>query len=119
MEERAKYRVDRPSKRDESGDSLYIDAHAMRANAAGFEAVGIAMDLISCVWWPTKQPFSYDPTRLAESLGKALPARGYTPDALERNAAEVESFFVVLPDGTWAPSPQYFSIANGNPGRAS
>lgn len=96
------------------GDPLWIDVKAMQANRAGFEAVGIAMDLISFIWWPTKEPFVFDAAALAARLGEQLPARGYSEKAIKRNLKGVKSFFTVLPDGRWAPSPKYFSLTDGN-----
>ena len=82
---------------------LWINTEAMLANRAGAEASGIAMDLIMRVWWPTKQPFTFDPKALAARFNAQVPR-------------EATTFFTVLPDGRWAPSPEYFSLTDGNPG---
>jgi hypothetical protein len=98
---------------------IYIDTRAMLANKAGLEAVGIAMDLLTIVWWPTKAPFAFDAKALAAQLSELLPARGYSDDVILRNLSGLRTFFTELPDGRWAPSPQFFSLSNGNPGSAS
>lgn len=100
-------------------DPLYIDAKAMLENKVGFVGKGIAMDIICCIWWPSKNAFTFDPKTLATQLAKELPARDYTEQILRENAEDIKTFFTVLPDGKWAPSPQYFSVSNGNPGSAS
>ena len=91
----------------------------MCSNSAGIEGVGIAMDLITLIWWPTKQPFEFDIKNLAIGLHERLPARGYTEEALARNADAIKSYFTVLADGRWAPNPMYFSLTNGNLDAAS
>jgi hypothetical protein len=98
---------------------IYIDSQAMLENTSGMEAVGIAMDLVMLMWWPSKQPFEFNAKELAARLRDRLPARGYSEDALMRNYEGIKSFFTELPDGKWAPSPTYFSMSNGNPGSAS
>ena len=101
------------------GDPIYIDSSAMLENRVGLEARGMAMDLISLLWWPTRQPFEWDIPKLSTFLSKELPARGYSEETLRRNETEVKTFFTVLPDGRWAPNPKFFSMTNGNPGAAS
>lgn len=101
------------------GDPLYINAQAMLENNAGLAAVGLAMDLIMVVWWPTKAPFKWDESLLSKLLNKALPARGYTEETLRQHRDEASSFFTVLENGRWAPSPDFFSLVNGNPGSES
>jgi len=100
-------------------DPLYIDARAMIENAPGAEAVGIAMDLVALIWWPTKQPFEFDAEILAAQLDSLLPARGYSSETLARNREAIRSFFTELPNRMWVPNPVYFSVTNGNPGSAS
>ncbi|RUL78228.1 hypothetical protein [Dyella choica] len=77
------------------------------------------MDLVMIMWWPGKQPFEFNAKELVIHLNAQLPARGYSEDALMRNYEDIKSFFTVLPDGKWAPSPTYFSMSNGNPGSVS
>jgi hypothetical protein len=43
-----------------------------------------------------------------------LPARGYTSELLRQHRNAIASFFTVLPDGRWVPSPEYFSVTDGN-----
>jgi hypothetical protein len=94
-----------------SRGDFYIDTERFLANSAGNEAVGIAMDLVLRVWWPTKTAFVFDEENLAASLAKELPARGYSVEILRRRRSEIASFFTILPDGRWVPSPEYFGIA--------
>jgi hypothetical protein len=100
------------------GEPLYMDVERFLANKAGTEAVAIAMDLIGYIWLPTKIGFVFDEGALALRLATKLPARGYTSDMLRRNRESVSSFFTVLPDGRWVPSPEYFSLTDGNSERA-
>lgn len=104
---------------DTEEEPLYIDARAMLENKTGMMAVGIAIDLIFCLWWPTKSPFPCDPKWLTEFFQEKLPARGYTEESFSHNMEGLRTFFTVLPDGRWAPSPVYFSLTNGNPGGQS
>jgi hypothetical protein len=104
--------------RADDSDILYIDTEAALANEAGNEAVGIAMDLITRVWWPTRSAFVFDPDKLATRLSRELPARGYTAELLRRRRCEVATFFTILPDGRWAPSPEYFSATDGKAERS-
>ena len=66
-------------------ERLYIDTEKFTANDAGPEAVGLAMDLITRVWFPAKTAFVFDEDALAARLQAELPARGYTADMLRRN----------------------------------
>lgn len=91
---------------------FYIDTERFLKNSAGNEAIGIAMDLALRVWWPTKTAFVFDEEALAASLGKELPGRGYSVDLLRRQRSKIASFFTILPDGRWVPSPEYFSITD-------
>lgn len=100
----------------EGEQPLWINTEAMLANRAGAEASGIAMNLIMRVWWPTKQPFTFDPEALAARFNAQVPARGYTAAKIEKRRKAIATFFTVLPDGRWAPSPEYFSLTDGNPG---
>lgn len=97
------------------GDPIYVDSKAMLSNRVGLVAVGVAMDLIMLVWWPTKQPFTFNPEKMAARLHRELPARGYTAATPRRHQKAIRSFFTVLPDGRWAPSPKFFSLTGGVP----
>jgi hypothetical protein len=101
------------------GEPLYIDSQSMLANKSGMQAVGIAMDLVCLLWWPTKSPFVFEPKAIAECFHESLPARGYTEEILREHAQSAMTFFTVLPDGRWTPSPIYFSATDGNPGSQS
>jgi hypothetical protein len=99
---------------EDQGEPLYLDVERFLANKANAEAAGVAMDLIAGVWWPLKTPFVFDEEALAARLARELPARGYTAEMLRRRRKRIASFFTVLPDGRWAPSPKYFSLTDGN-----
>ena len=99
------------------GESFYINPECFLADAASPEAVGIVMDLVGCIWWPTKSGFAFDEEALAARLAAELPARGYTAAVLRRHRDAVASFFTVLPDGRWAPSPECFGPTDGDTGR--
>ena len=93
---------------------LYLNTEAFLANKAGSEAGGLAMDLIIIVYWPLKQGFLYDPAKLAEKINHVAPGRKYDVAQLERLKTKVATFFTVLEDGRWVPSPIYFSLTDGN-----
>jgi hypothetical protein len=59
---------------EDLGEPFYIDVQRFLANTANAEAVGVAMDLIACVWWPVKTPFVFDEETLAARLASELPA---------------------------------------------
>ncbi|WP_426026437.1 hypothetical protein [Brevundimonas sp. TSRC1-1] len=96
---------------------LYIDVEAMLRSAGGGDlaAKGLAMTLVFGVWEPGRQPFAYDPDQLFERLS-AGGHTGITRDELEQNKAGAQRYFVVLDDGRWVPSPEFFSVTDGNPG---
>jgi hypothetical protein len=99
---------------EDQDEALFINTRRFLSNTAGLEAIGVAMDLIGHVWWPTKTAFMFDEEALAARLAVELPARGYTADLLRKHRAAIASFFTVLPDERWAPSPEYFSLTDGN-----
>jgi hypothetical protein len=101
---------------EDRGEPLYIETKSFVRKSRGVrpEVLCIAMDLICLVWWPTKTAFAFDEEALAARFAADLPARGYTPDMLRQNRKKVASFFTVLPDGRWVPSPKYFSLTDGN-----
>jgi hypothetical protein len=96
------------------GEPLYVDVERLMADRSRNEAIGLAVDLIGVIWSPTKTAFVFDEEALAAQLAAKLPARGYTADLLRRNREAVASFFIALPDGRWVPSPEYFSLNDGN-----
>jgi hypothetical protein len=102
-----------------NGPPIYISPEAILTSTAPMEAVGIALIVLSLVWWPTQTPFEWDEKRLLVKLRSQLPGCDYTLDQLARNRSEAQSFFCRLDDGRWVPSPEYFSLTNTDPGRAS
>lgn len=98
---------------------LYIDVEAMLRSASkgGLASKGLAMTLVFGVWEPGRQPFTYDPDQLFERLS-AGGHTGITRDELVQHKAGAQRYFVVLDDGRWAPSPEFFSVTDGNPGGA-
>lgn len=104
---------------DRSRDFFYIDARAMQESSASMIAHGVVMDLMVVLWWPTKQPFAWDIPAIVSTMNAKFPARDYTEAALREHEADIRSFFTVLPDGRWAPSPKFFSMSDGNPGSQS
>jgi len=91
-------------------DFFYINTDAMAANEAGAEAIGMVIDLLVYVWYPSFRPIEFDPEALAKRLNAEVPARGYTAQMFKRRRKKIASFFVQLPDGKWAPSPRYFTF---------
>jgi hypothetical protein len=98
---------------EERGDPLWIDVERVLATA-GAGQIGVAIDLIMLVWWPTKSAFVYDEEVLAKLFAEKLPGRGYTPAKLRKYRKAAAIFFTVLPDGRWTPSPEFFSLTDGN-----
>lgn len=97
-------------------EAFWINVDAFNRNKAGAEAGGVYMDLLVYVWRPTMEPFRFDPETLATRLNVVLPRREYTAEKLEALRPAIATFFVVLDDGRWAPSPEYLSMTDGNPG---
>jgi len=98
-------------------DPLYINTGAFTTcNKGSLESVGLAMDLVTIIWWPTKDAFEFDPALLAERINHAAPGRKINAMKLRKLAEEARQFFTVLPDGRWAPSPEFFSVTTGSPG---
>ena len=95
------------------GERFYINPEFVLADEAGGEATGITIDLIVHIWWPTKSGFAFDEEALAARLAAELPGRGYTADVLRKHRGAIASYFTVLPDGRWVPSPEYFRFADG------
>jgi hypothetical protein len=105
---------------DTHEDPLYLNVPAMLGNEAGKLGIGLAMDLITIIWWPLKAPFSWeDDGAIADTLNSAVPARGYTAESVREVATAAKTYFTQLADRRWAPSPEYFSLTNGNPGSQS
>jgi hypothetical protein len=90
--------------------SLYIHPESFFANEAHPVAKAMAGDLAYFVWWPTKDAFVFDEEALAAHFAKRQPASRYTAKLLRRHRKAVATFFTVLPDGRWVPSPEYFGV---------
>lgn len=93
---------------DDEQEGLFIDIQEMLTQRNPPMVVGIAMSLVTMVWWPTRQPFAWD----ANVLAPMLKAPDATPAALEEHKAAVQTYFSVLDDGRWAPSPRFFSVTD-------
>lgn len=98
---------------DDRGDVVWINVEALnKADRGDVAGIGLAMQLLTQVYFPTKQPFVFDP----EALAKRMTARDATPESLARLRDAAAKFFTILPDGRWAPNPEFFSLTDGNPG---
>lgn len=104
-----------------NGSPLYLDAERFWTKAGPMDSfpVACAMDIIFHLWWPSKQPVTPDAVTIIGTLSKKLPNRGYTVEKFEKHRADMLQFFTELPDGRWVPSPEYFSLIDGNPGGQS
>jgi len=98
----------------EEEQPIYLNTEALLANKSGAEASGLAMDLLLIIYWPLKQAFIYDPENLAARMNVVAPGRGYSASKLKKLKKKASTFFTVLEDGRWAPSPIYFSLTDGN-----
>jgi hypothetical protein len=98
----------------DSGDVVYVHIeNFLKAGLSG-RAYGAALDLFMCIYWPLKQPFEFDPPVLAARLNGMFPRRKYTPSHFSRAREEIARLFIILDDGRWAPSPEFFSLTDGN-----
>ena len=105
---------------EQSEDRVYrLNTKAVPESKAGAEGKRIALDMIGCIWGPSKNAFTFDPKILATQLAKELPERNYTEQIIRENAEDIKTFFTVLPDGKWVPSPQYVYRLQCRPGAAS
>lgn len=93
-------------------EAIWVNHEALRSNRVSLAALGTAMSLVFEVWWPTKKGFQWEP----EQLATLITAPDVTPQGLEELRDEVATFFTILDDGRWVPSPIYFSMVDGNPG---
>lgn len=103
----------------ENGGSIYISTEAMIANRVHPIALAAAMDILYLIWWPTKEPFDFNAKNIADIINKAHSNNEFNEKLIKKHKKQIQSFYTVLPDGRWAPSPVYFSMTNGNPGSAS
>jgi hypothetical protein len=92
------------------GDGIWINAEEMLKTRGSLVCHGMVMDLLMVIWAPTKEAFRFEPKALAERLNAIFPRREYSADLLLKHEHELLEFFVVLPDGRWAPNPKYFVL---------
>lgn len=96
---------------------IFVDRFALRGVASTAAGRGLAMTLICGIWSPERQPFRYE----RDTILAQLRARGdnlITAEEIERHEYEARRFFTVLDDGRWTPSPEFFSLNNGNDPKA-
>jgi hypothetical protein len=94
------------------GDNdLYLNIPKLQ-ELMGETDTALGIDLVICIWAPGKQPFRYEPERLAEQLRTMVPGRKYTTAYLRERETEAALFFTILPDGRWAPRPDLFSLSD-------
>jgi hypothetical protein len=100
---------------EDRGDQLYLDvARVLAKDKGSLGGIGLAMDLVMLVWWPTKSAFVFDEKALTKLFDEKLPARGYTSAMLRKYRKDAAVFFTILPDGRWTLSPEFFSVNDGN-----
>ena len=90
---------------------IYLDVEALRRVDVSLKARGIAVTLVLEVWWPSQEPFDFDPQRLATVISGA---RVSVEDLVSERDA-ISQLFTSLPDGRWAPSPVFFSLTPLDP----
>ncbi len=95
---------------DERGQPLWLNTEALLEIRTSHAARGLAMSLVFEVWEPLRQPFGYDP----EALAKRLTGPDATPAVIAKHRDQASRYFVILEDGRWAPSPEFFSVTDGN-----
>ncbi|MNV19539.1 hypothetical protein D3C71_1104070 [compost metagenome] len=100
-------------RRDE--EALYLDTEALLKVRGDPSAHGLAMMLVFAIWSPSRQPFEYDPDAIFRRL-QSMGQKGIKREDLDNHREGAKRFFVILEDGRWAPSPEFFSVTDGNPG---
>lgn len=94
-----------------SEEPLYLDVEAFQAiDDVSPAAAGLAMRLVTQVWFADRKGFLWQP----EVLAGRLVGKGITAESVAALKDEVERFFTILPDGRWVPSPHLFSMTDGN-----
>jgi hypothetical protein len=93
-------------------DRLWVDAEALLQVQATPADLGLAIRLAFEVWLPTKQAFHYDAPILLERLRHT--AGNLTIEQIEAAKEGASKLFTILSDGRWAPSPEFFSLTDGN-----
>lgn len=94
---------------------LYIDVEAMLAVKGSAGGHGLAMTLVCGIWEPERQPLVYDAAAILARL-RAAGDTGTTAADMKKYENDAQRFFVVLDDGRWVPSPEFFSVTDGNEG---
>jgi hypothetical protein len=80
---------------DGRGEPIYIDAKAMLAADVSLIGRGMVMDLLTVMWWPTKEPFRFDVPAIVIKMNKVFPKREYTEEGLREHQEELRTFFVL------------------------
>lgn len=96
-------------------EPLYLDTEALLRVKGNPAAHGLAMMLVFAIWSPERQPFVYDADAIFARL-QAMGQTGIKRSDLDKHKKGAQRFFVVMDDGRWAPSPEFFSVTDGNPG---
>jgi hypothetical protein len=95
---------------DQEGEPIWINVIEMRKTRSSLACQGMVMDFISVLWWPTKEPFAFDPENIADRMNAIFTRREYTAANIRAHERELRRFFVILPDGRWAPDPKFFVL---------
>jgi hypothetical protein len=82
---------------DERGEPIYIDARGRcwRPAAVSLIGRGMVMDLLTVMWWPTKEPFRFDVPAIVTKMNNVFPKREYTEEGLREHQEELRTFFVL------------------------
>ena len=103
------------SDRREGEQPLYLNTEALLSVRGNPSAHGLALMLIFAIWEPERIPFIYDPDAIFARL-QAMGQKGIKRAELDKHKEAAKRFFVILDDGRWAPSAEFFSVTDGNPG---
>lgn len=96
-------------------EPLYLDTGALLKVKGNPASHGLAMTLVFGIWAPERQPFVYDSDALFARL-RGMGQTGIKRSDLDDYKEGAKRFFVILDDGRWVPSPEFFSVTNGNEG---
>ena len=101
---------------DHEGEQpLYLNTEALLAVTGNPAAHGLALMLVFAIWEPERVPFVYDADAIFARL-QAGGQKGIKRSDLDDYKEAAKRFFVILDDGRWAPSAEFFSVTDGNPG---
>lgn len=101
---------------DREGEQpLYLNTEALLTVKGNAAAYGLALTLVFAIWEPERAPFVYDPDAIFARL-KAMGQSGIKRAELDEHKEAAKRFFVILDDGRWVPSGEFFSVTDGNPG---